>query len=114
MIGSKRYMTPISMSTEIYSRRPARSWLPRLSVALGLVMGLGLLMLAVAPNAEAAEACAGGECDTVAFVDDSGRISLFSEIGPGTGVSSFYYGNPGDISMMGDWNCDGEATPATY
>ncbi len=28
--------------------------------------------------------------------------------------SQFYYGNPGDYPMMGDWNCDGTATPGLY
>jgi hypothetical protein len=26
----------------------------------------------------------------------------------------FYYGNPGDFPMMGDWNCDGTDTPGLY
>ena len=26
----------------------------------------------------------------------------------------FYYGNPGDYPMMGDWNCDGIDTPGLY
>jgi parallel beta-helix repeat protein len=29
-------------------------------------------------------------------------------------VTSFYYGNPGDIPFMGDWDCDGEATPGLF
>ncbi len=27
---------------------------------------------------------------------------------------SFYYGNPGDAPFMGDWDCDGIATPGLY
>ena len=30
------------------------------------------------------------------------------------GAVSFYYGNPGDYPMMGDWNCDTIATPGLY
>jgi hypothetical protein len=26
----------------------------------------------------------------------------------------FYYGNPGDVPFMGDWDCDGIATPGLY
>jgi hypothetical protein len=29
-------------------------------------------------------------------------------------VRSFYYGNPGDRPMMGDWNCNGVDTPGLY
>jgi len=34
---------------------------------------------------------------------------------PGTGeTTSFYYGNPRDIPFVGDWDCDGDATPGLY
>jgi hypothetical protein len=29
-------------------------------------------------------------------------------------VSSFYFGNPGDVPIMGDWDCDGVETPGLY
>ena len=29
-------------------------------------------------------------------------------------VSSFYYGNPGDIPFLGDWDCDGSETPGLF
>ncbi|MDH3731578.1 MAG: CAP domain-containing protein [Acidimicrobiia bacterium] len=29
-------------------------------------------------------------------------------------IGSFYYGNPGDYPMLGDWDCDGIATPGLY
>jgi SpoIID/LytB domain protein len=29
-------------------------------------------------------------------------------------VSTFFYGNPGDLAFMGDWNCDGVDTPGLY
>ncbi|GMQ86588.1 MAG: hypothetical protein BMS9Abin07_2172 [Acidimicrobiia bacterium] len=33
----------------------------------------------------------------------------------GTGAETqFYYGNPGDAPFMGDWDCDGTATPGLY
>jgi len=34
---------------------------------------------------------------------------------PGSGdTTSFYFGDPGDYPMMGDWNCDGVDTPGLY
>ena len=30
------------------------------------------------------------------------------------GVDSFYYGNPGDVPFVGDWDCDGVDTPGLY
>ncbi|MDH3730575.1 MAG: Ig-like domain-containing protein [Acidimicrobiia bacterium] len=29
-------------------------------------------------------------------------------------VTSFYFGNPGDMPVFGDWNCDGVATPGLF
>jgi subtilisin-like proprotein convertase family protein len=29
-------------------------------------------------------------------------------------VTSFFYGNPGDVPFMGDWDCDGVDTPGLY
>ncbi|MFC2153322.1 TolB family protein [Actinomycetota bacterium] len=29
-------------------------------------------------------------------------------------VSTFYYGNPGDVPFLGDWDCDGVDTPGLY
>ena len=29
-------------------------------------------------------------------------------------VDTFYYGNPGDLPFMGDWDCDGTDTPGLY
>ncbi len=29
-------------------------------------------------------------------------------------VNSFYYGNPGDVPFMGDWDCDGIDTPGLF
>jgi len=32
----------------------------------------------------------------------------------GGGTTSFYYGNPGDVPFVGDWDCDGVDTPGLY
>ena len=29
-------------------------------------------------------------------------------------ITSFYYGNPGDVPFMGDWDCDGSDTPGLF
>ena len=49
--------------------------------------------------------------DTVGLVDPaSGEWHL--KDGPDT--TSFFYGNPGDVPFMGDWDCDGVATPGLF
>jgi hypothetical protein len=50
---------------------------------------------------------------TVALVDpSSGLWYLFDPAG--MPVSSFYFGNPGDEPIVGDWNGDGVETPGMY
>jgi Tol biopolymer transport system component len=48
----------------------------------------------------------------VGFVDSTtGTWHLRSE---SAAITSFYYGNPGDLPMMGDWNGDGIDTPGLF
>jgi hypothetical protein len=52
------------------------------------------------------------EATTVGAVDPAqGRWYLRDGTG---GVTSFYYGNPGDVPFMGDWDCDGVDTPGLF
>jgi hypothetical protein len=47
------------------------------------------------------------------LVDTSaGRWHLYN--GAGAEVQSFYFGNPGDLPFMGDWDGDGIETPGLY
>ncbi|MDH3307457.1 MAG: Ig-like domain-containing protein, partial [Acidimicrobiia bacterium] len=41
----------------------------------------------------------------------SGQWHLRDETGI---VTTFYFGNPGDVAFMGDWNCDGIDTPGLF
>jgi len=50
--------------------------------------------------------------DTVGLVDSSSGVwYLRNSAG---GVTQFFYGNPGDVPFMGDWNCDGVDTPGLF
>lgn len=47
----------------------------------------------------------------VGMVDTAtGRWTLWE----GAAQASFYFGNPGDYPIVGDWDCDGDATPGLY
>jgi hypothetical protein len=49
---------------------------------------------------------------TVGLVDPTqGQWHLRSHAGV---TDSFFFGNPGDLPFMGDWNCDGVETPGMY
>jgi len=54
-----------------------------------------------------------GSCAGFAAVDTGGRWTVFSEVGDND-PKQFYYGKPGDVPFMGDWDGDGVATPGLY
>ena len=56
----------------------------------------------------------GASCDTVAFQDAGGRFELWDHLASTRDVSSFFYGNPGDVAFGGDWDCDGVETLGLY
>ncbi len=68
--------------------------------AVGLVLGLALSGLTAASTA-----------DTPGFVDpDTNRW----EVQTRNGAEAFYFGERGDIPLVGDWDCDGFDTAAMY
>jgi hypothetical protein len=57
-------------------------------------------------------ACAMGQADTVGLVDPrAGRWLLCNTAGVGT---QFFFGDPGDLPIAGDWNNNGTDTPGLY
>lgn len=56
----------------------------------------------------------GAVCDSVAVVTAGASYQVWDGLGPAPVVTEFFYGNPGDVALMGDWNCDGVTTPAMY
>jgi glucose/arabinose dehydrogenase len=51
--------------------------------------------------------------DTVMLVDAARAQWHALDLG-GRPITSFYFGNPGDTPLAGDWDCDGVATPGLY
>lgn len=75
----------------------------------GIFLALGVLTLVLgttagAPGAEAVS-------HLLMFDDQSGEWFMTNSDGS---VSSFYFGTPGDAPLLGDWDCDGEATVGAY
>ena len=50
--------------------------------------------------------------DRVGLVDPA--TGTWHQRGQGGSLTSFFYGNPGDFPMAGDWDCDGIDTPGLY
>jgi lipoprotein-anchoring transpeptidase ErfK/SrfK len=55
---------------------------------------------------------AASSADTFGLVDTVGGYWYLRDSAGAT--TSFYYGNPGDVPFMGDWDCDGVDTPGLY
>lgn len=71
--------------------------------------------LVSASNAVAGVKRAGCGRSLVSLVDAGGRWWQAQPDSAGqTPLSEFYFGNPGDVPFMGDWDCDGEDTPGLY
>ena len=56
----------------------------------------------------------GATCDSIITVDGAGLWGLYDDIEYPPSVDSFYFGDPGDLPFMGDWDGDGIATPGLY
>jgi len=54
--------------------------------------------------------CTSNSCDGFAAVDSGGRWRVFDIAGDDEPLV-FYFGNPGDVPFMGDWDGDGTSTP---
>lgn len=58
-------------------------------------------------------ALANGGSGSVGVVDTTTGIWYLRDAANGE-TTSFYYGNPGDVPIIGDWDCDGDETPGLY
>ena len=56
----------------------------------------------------------GNLCDEIALVNPGSQVNLYQEIISGATVDQFWFGNPGDVPLMGDWDNDGVDTPGMY
>ncbi len=79
--------------------------MPASRVLLALVLILGVV---VAPGT----AATAGNSSSVGLVDTTTGFWYLRD--PSGGSTGFYYGNPGDVPFMGDWDCDGVDTPGLY
>jgi len=73
------------------------------------------LRISVAGEVEVEPPCPeGATCDSIVTVDPGGLWGLFEQIEYPPSIDSFYFGDPGDVPFMGDWDGDGVATPGLY
>ena len=56
----------------------------------------------------------GADCDEIALVNPGSQVNLYEEIIATATVDQFWFGEPGDAPLMGDWDNDGVDTPGMY
>jgi uncharacterized delta-60 repeat protein len=69
--------------------------------------------IVVAAAMSGTPALANGAGDSVGVVDPRTGIWYLRDASS-SDTTSFYYGNPGDFPIVGDWDCDGVDTPGLY
>jgi hypothetical protein len=77
-------------------------------------IAVGEAVAAALPPEPSVDPCRFEPCDTVARVNAGGQWGIWDRLHQSSPVSTFYYGNPGDLPFMGDWDGNGEATPGLY
>ncbi|HUO47121.1 MAG TPA: peptidoglycan recognition family protein [Acidimicrobiia bacterium] len=85
-------------------RRVSPGHLPYVFLVCVLATGLLLLAEPVLASTDQREA--------IGIVDSGGDWKLVDPVT--AGQLTFTFGNPGDVAFMGDWDCDGIATPGLY
>jgi hypothetical protein len=89
-----------------------RGAVSRLALRLAVVVLVVTVAMVFGPDG-AQPAAANGNRDSVGLVDVTAGFWGLRDSATGA-TTSFYYGNPGDYPIMGDWNCDGVDTPGLY
>ena len=70
--------------------------------------------LRVGPQAPEIVPCKKGKCDSIISIDSGSQWGLWDGLHRDPVVSRFFFGNPGDVPFMGDWDGDGVGTPGLY
>ena len=68
----------------------------------------------VPPVESGTRPCSGGVCDSLGVVNGIGEWGLLNALSADASMDEFFFGNPGDLAFMGDWDGDGVATPGLY
>jgi len=79
----------------------------------GATIAALIATMAAFPAGAGAGAGAGGADGSVGVVDQTSGLWYLRDAANGA-TTSFYFGNPGDLPIMGDWDCDGVDTPGLY
>jgi hypothetical protein len=53
-------------------------------------------------------------CDSIVTIDSGSQWGRWDRLESPPSVKSFFFGDPGDVPFMGDWDGDGVATPGLY
>ena len=92
----------------------ATSVYSRVGIVLAFVV-VGIMAIGTMPigsGGTSAKAAPSPQVDEIGFFDPTQGLWHLNTRGGSPG--SFYFGNPGDYPIVGDWNCNGTDTPGLY
>lgn len=107
-------MGELSYSPSMDPSVQARSGRRRFRLVLSIVTTAALVVSILATVGVGTSIGAISHNDSIAVVDREGNFTVLSELSEGADTAQFTFGLPGDLPLMGDWNCNGVATPGTY
>lgn len=70
--------------------------------------------LAIKLPAAPGDPCSGASCDSFGLVGGGPTFRLRATATRDAPQQSFIYGNPSDLAISGDWDCNGSRTPGMY
>jgi hypothetical protein len=86
----------------------------RRTIVRGAVMAVALATALVHASAVAPAAKAGSESDHLVTATSDGLFSYVLSAKDGSATATVSFGAIGDQALVGDWDCDGTATPGVY
>jgi parallel beta-helix repeat protein len=82
----------------------------RIAMLLALIMSITAIPLIGASSVAAGRS----DADLLVLAEPGGRFSILATPSTGANRGLAAFGNPGDQPLMGDWDCDGVASPGVY
>jgi hypothetical protein len=101
-----------SLSTDTNVNR--RSGRQRLRLVLSMLTTAALAVSIITTVGAGTSHGAISQNDSIAVVNGQGRFTVLADLSEDTKTLQFTFGLPGDVPLMGDWNCNGVATPGAY
>jgi hypothetical protein len=108
------FMGELSLARSLKQRPIRLGQHRRLRLVLGVLTAAALAVSILATTGTGVSQAGESERDTIALVDSQGHFTVLSSVSEDARTTRYTFGHPGDVPLMGDWDCDGDETPGVY